>query len=140
MHRDRIYFLVKDPHWTFIWWDITPETLNDIRAHMDGQMPPLILRVHEYDVFDTTRVHYTFDVPITGDTNHWYLNIWQADRKYLVNIGFKAPFPSTNTGDAPQEALFCVIARSNTIYLPPDGPSDSTEVQWSTLDLRGQIA
>jgi hypothetical protein len=138
MHKDRIYFIVKDPHWTFIWWDITPETLNDIQAHIEGQMPPWILRVSEYDVFNTGRVHYTFDVPIVGDTNHWYLNIWQADRKYHVDIGFKSHLPSTATCDTPQGALFCVIARSNTIHLPPDGPSDSAEVQWSTLDLQDE--
>jgi hypothetical protein len=136
MHTDRIYFLAKDPHWTFIWWDITPETQNSIRAHTDGQMLPLILRVSEYDVFDSARVRYTFDVPIVGDTDHWYLNIWQADRKYHVDIGFKALLPSTDMCSAPQEALFCILARSNTIHLPPDGPSASTEVQWSTLDLR----
>jgi hypothetical protein len=137
MHKDRIYFLVKDPHWTFIWWDITPETLSDIQALMDGQIPPLILRVSEYDGLDSARVHYTFDVPIVGDTDHWYLNIWQANRKYHVDIGFKALLPSIESYSAARDALFCIIARSNTIHLPPDGPSDSTEVQWSTLDLQG---
>ena len=136
MHTDRIYFLVKDPHWTLIWWEITPETRNNLRAMMDGQMPPLILRVSEYDVVDTTRVHYTFDVPIVGDTNHWYLEIWQANRKYHVDIGFTVQPVSADTGSVPGEALFCIIARSNTIHLPPDGPSDSAAVRWSTLDLR----
>jgi hypothetical protein len=139
MHKDRIYFLVKDPHWTFIWWEITPETLSAIQAQTDGQLSPLILRVSEYDVFDDNRVHSTFDIPIVGETDHWYLNIWQSNRKYSVDIGFTVEVPSPNTGaqPMPKETLLCVLARSNIIHLPPDGPSGSDEGPWSTLDLQG---
>lgn len=122
LNRDRVYFLAKDPHWTFIWWCIAPETLERTRAQQKSR---LTLRVHDITdiIFDGGNSHYFFDVEVIGDTDHWYLNIWTSNRDYCVEVGLKA-------GEA-----FCPMARSNTLCLPPDRPSDCVEERWSTLDI-----
>ncbi len=114
--RSRAYFLVKDPHWTFIWWSINPK----------GEKGTPTLRVHDvtHIIFDGYNSHCYFDVEATGDTDHWYLPIAVSNRNYLVDVGFKD-----------DNGHFSTTARTNTIYLPRDCPSESTQVTWKRIEI-----
>jgi hypothetical protein len=107
--RDRVYFLAKDPHWTFVCWE-----LSDRR---DGQ---LVLRVDDVD--DRAA---SFDVEVTGDTDHWYLRLRAAGRTYRVRLGVRS-----SSGELQ------VLAESNALPLPPEGPSALQDESWSTVPIR----
>lgn len=125
--RDRVYFLVKDPHWTWIWWQVTPETIDKTKALIgegaaQAQFTLRILDVTDI-IFDGKNSHRFFDVEVHFFTDHWYLRIGESDRNYCVQVGFKV------------EGQFYPMVRSNTLSLPRDHPSDSTEEQWSKIEI-----
>lgn len=106
--RDRVYFLPKDPHWTFVWWE-----LSELR---EGQ---LTLRVVADDA------PTAFEVPITGSTDHWYLHLPVSGRTYRVHLGFRSA-----------DGGFHAVAGSNPVSLPPEGPSWRRDESWSTVPIR----
>jgi len=127
MKKDRVYFLAKDPHWTFIWWDIAPETIDKLKTEqgLDLSTARLTLRVHDVTdiIFDGGNSHFFFDIDVIGNTDHWYLDIWTCNRNYCVEVGLK------------QAGWFHPIVRSNTVALPSDHPSGAWEERWSTLEI-----
>jgi hypothetical protein len=114
--KNRIYFLAKDPHWAFIWWEIGEKIPR-------GQ---LTLRIHDvtHIIFDGKNSHRFFDIEVIGETDHWYPNLPVSNRNYCVDLGIKD-----------ERGNFYLITRSNTICLPRDCPSDSTDEHWGTIDI-----
>ena len=94
-------------------------------------MRGLLCRV--YDVtdltFDAWPSHHFFDIDVSGPTDHWYLNIWECDRRYCVEVGLK-----TEAGD------FQALARSNMLDLPRDRPSACIDEVWRTMQFDGTEA
>jgi uncharacterized protein len=111
----RAYFLVKDPHWTLVWWHL-PATALRILAPSE----PLYLRVHDVtDIsFDGRNSHSYFDLDVGRATDHWYLYLAVANRVYCAEVGRK-----TENG-------FLSLVRSNAAFLPADGPSARTDETW----------
>jgi hypothetical protein len=125
--RDRVYFLLKDPHWTWIWWQVTPETIDKTKTLIgegaaQAQFTLRILDVTDI-IFDGKNSHRSFDVEVHFFTDHWYLRIDESNRNYCVEVGFKVG------------SQFYPMVRSNTLGLPRDHPSDSTEEQWSRIEI-----
>ena len=120
IEKNRIYFLVKDPHWTFIWWEMTKEMQKQMKKAQ------LTLRIHDitHIIFDGNNSHSYLDVEVIGETDHWYLHIPVSNRNYCVELGLKE-----------KDGTFYLITRSNTIYLPRDYPSVFSPGEWSTIDL-----
>jgi hypothetical protein len=108
----RAYFLVKDPHWTFVWWSLPGTVL--------GADEPLYLRLHDVTdiLFDGTNSHSHFDINVGGITDHWYLRLEVPNRVYCAEVGRKA-------GD-----VFVPLVRSNAAVLPPEGPAPQTGETW----------
>ncbi len=106
--RDRVYFLAKDPHWAFVWWELS--------GSQEGQ---LTLRV----VADDAPI--LFDVPVTGSTDHWYLHLPVSGRTYRVYLGFRSADGELHT-----------VAGSKPLSLPPDGASGRRDESWSTVPMR----
>jgi hypothetical protein len=118
--KDRIYFLMKDPHWTFIWWEISERTLEASSARGAKR----ILRVYDVTdiIFDGRNSHHFFDTEVTGETDHWYLYVPTSNRNYCVEFGI-----SWDGGE------FHSLVRSNTLSLPRDTLSECTDESWSTI-------
>jgi hypothetical protein len=110
--RDRVYFLAKDPHWTLVCWELAEPR--------DGQ---LVLRI--FDVADPDDPDTAFDVEVTGDTDHWYLRLPVSGRTWQVRLGTRSPSGELH-----------VLADSNPLSLPPEGPSDRRDESWSTVPIR----
>lgn len=112
--KDSVFFLVKDPHWTFVWWEVSQDTLRKISEDlgMVAREAQLFLRIHDVTdiIFDGNNAHSWFDVEITGQTDHWYLHVPVAGRNYCAELVFKA------------RDRLAIAARSNTACLPKDGP------------------
>jgi hypothetical protein len=105
---DRMYFLAKDPHWTFVGWELA--------APPDGQ---LVLRV--CDMTDGS----AFDVEVTGSTDHWYLRLPASGRTYQVRLASRSASGELRP-----------IAVSNPLRLPPEGPAGRHDESWSTVPIR----
>lgn len=108
--RDRVYFLPKDPHWTLVWWELSEASLER------GQ---LVLRVTADDA------PIAFDVPVTVPTDHWYLHLPASGHTYRVSLAFPGSGGELH-----------VVAGSNPLRLPPEGPADHGEEIWSTVPIR----
>lgn len=109
-----VLFLVKDPHWTFLWWELSEARLQDVSERLGGPVieAQFCLRIHDVTdiIFDGHNSHSSFDVEVVGATDHWYLHVPVAGRNYCAELGLKS-------GEQ-----FVVAARSNTAWLPQDGP------------------
>lgn len=124
--RDRLYFLPKDPHWTFLWWELSPEIFYCSGQAMgsDPRKAPLCLRIHDVTdiLFDGHNSHNYFDVIVTG-ADHWYLHLPYANRVYCAEIGFRS-----------EDGRYFPAVRSNTLFAPRAGPSERTDELWSTIE------
>ena len=126
--NDRIYFLLKDPHWAFIWWQVDWRIAAH-HARERGLLPSprcAAVRVHDVTdiIFNGENSHGYVELTESIDrTDHWYFNIQSAHRNYCAEIGIKG------------EQRWFPIARSNTLFVPRDRPSSSREQTWSAIEI-----
>lgn len=127
-----LYFLAKDPHWTFLWWSVSAETLEQKRLQTIGSRDggDLVIRVH-----DVTGLRWYvdkgvkdslgfFDVLVTGNTDHWYLHIEKSERCYCVELGLSLA------------GVFVQLLTSNRLTLPPD---DMDRETWSEIRMGNRL-
>lgn len=122
--NDRIYFLLKDPHWAFIWWQVAWPNVTQPDLERSLNLRCAALRVHDVTdiIFDGENSHGYIELTDGIDrTDHWYFNIPSAGRNYCAEVGIK------------REWRWFPIARSNTLFVPRDGPSASSVQNWSTI-------
>nr|WP_244901921.1 DUF4912 domain-containing protein [Phormidium tenue] len=128
--ESRIVLMPRDPQWAYAYWD-TPHTHKEELRRQGGEH--LALRL--YDVtginLDDQAPHSLQQVSCDEMAREWYMQIPVSDRDYQVEIGYL-------TGDG----RWLVLARSNTIRIPPVYPSDWTEEHFLTVtwdeNLRGK--
>ncbi|MEP0927775.1 DUF4912 domain-containing protein [Leptolyngbya sp. SLC-A1] len=128
--ESRIVLMPRDPQWAYAYWD-TPNARKEELRRQGGEQ--LALRL--YDVtgisLDNQAPHSLQQVGCDELAREWYMQIPVSDRDYQVEIGYL-------TGDG----RWLVLARSNTIRVPPVYPSDWTEEHFLTViwdeNLRGK--
>ncbi|MBD2110906.1 DUF4912 domain-containing protein [Nodosilinea sp. FACHB-141] len=128
--ESRIVLMPRDPQWAYAYWD-TPNSRKEELRRQGGEH--LALRL--YDVtginLDSQAPHSLQQVGCDELAREWYMQIPVSDRDYQVEIGYL-------TGDG----HWLVLARSNTIRVPPVYPSDWTEEHFLTViwdeNLRGK--
>src|SRR5215211_6436706 len=103
--RDRIYFVLKDPHWSFIWWQVNWAQISSPGAR--------VIRVHDVTdiIFDGHNSHHYVELNNIDATDHWYFQLPLPARNYCAEIGIK-----TDTD-------FSAVVRSNTLFVPRAEPS-----------------
>ncbi len=120
----------RDPQWAYAYWDTPNDHKEDLRRQ-GGER--LALRL-----YDVTNVDLANQAPHSMQqfdcdelAREWYLQIPVSDRDYQVEIGYLA-------GDG----RWLVLARSNTVRIPPVYPSDWSEDHFLTVtwdeSLRGK--
>jgi hypothetical protein len=124
---DRAWFLLKDPHWTLLWWNISEQT----RARLFGSFAisnrAYLLRVHDVTdiLFDGNNSHFFLEIEAAETSDHWYIRLPEAGRVYCAETGFRD-----------DQGRFVSAARSNALWMPPDAPDMShREPNWSCIDL-----
>lgn len=117
--QTRLVLLVRDPYWLFAYWEVTGEVLalaEDTVGRQAWLEARPVLRV--YDA--TSGSHY--DLAVDEGARNWHLNVGQPDRTWYAELG-----RITATG------RFVMLARSNTVHTPRDGPSDVVDRRWPPL-------
>ncbi|PSN76522.1 hypothetical protein C8B47_26845, partial [filamentous cyanobacterium CCP4] len=128
--ESRIVLMPRDPQWAYAYWD-TPHTHKEDLRYQGGEH--LALRL-----YDVTGINLDHQAPHSMQqfgcdemAREWYMQIPVSDRDYQVEIGYL-------TGDG----RWLVLARSNTVRIPPVYPSDWTEEHFLTVtweeNLRGK--
>jgi hypothetical protein len=118
---------VRDPWWLHTYWEVTAITWDGLHNYLGErfQHARVILRV--YDIshinFDGKNAHRYFDIEVGLGSNSWYIDQVAPGRSWCVDIGL-----CLASGE------FILIARSNTVYTPLEGPSWITDEEWMIPD------
>jgi len=122
---NKIVLMARDPYWCYAYWDISPEIMD--KAHSDAGSAGAMLTLRVYDItginFNGSNALKTVDISVTGEANNWYVNVWEAGKKYIVDLGLKK-----------HDGTFTLISRSNPVTTPKDTVSTVTDEEWMTVD------
>jgi hypothetical protein len=125
--KDKIVLMVRDPHWIHAYWEITEGKYNEVKNILGNAMNG---SKETLRVYDTSRQPWKyFDIQTSYGSKNWYINVPEANRSYLVDIGFLAP-----------DGRFIVMARSNAVTTPRDGMSEIIDEEWMTVDFNRMYA
>jgi uncharacterized protein len=121
---DKIVLMTRDPNWCYVYWDLSLG-LMESKAKNINEKYDLVLRVYDItDVdFNGSNSHKFIDIKVNGEAGNWYINVWEAGRSYIVDIGYK-----TLSGK------FILLARSNAVLAPSDDISGHTDEEWMIVD------
>ena len=123
--ENRIAAMVRDPDWIFVYWEITPETLERARREVEpeGGRREMSLRVYDVTgkIFDGKNANGWFDIDAVGRADNWYINTGAPGRSFCVEIGLLA-----------SGGRFHALARSDVVSTPPAGMSEETDERWMT--------
>jgi len=124
---NKIVLLVRDPYWCYAYWDLSGNLIENKKKEIKpgwGKYD-LILRIYDVTdiIFNGFNAHKYQDIKISMDSNNWYINIWEAGRSYIVDIGFKT-----------EDGHFILLARSNVVNTPRDRVSNITDEEWMVVD------
>jgi hypothetical protein len=121
----KITALVRDPHWLFVYWEISADRREEIarrcgRQTWEESRP--VLRI-----YDATNLYY-FDsrhfeeIAVNDYANNWYIHTGRPDRTFCIELG--------RVG---QGGSYIFLARSNFVSTPRDGISDVVDEEWLLL-------
>ena len=123
------YLLPKDPSWMFLFWEITPETINYVRNQYGSDTlaeARTIIRLHDVtgvEVFNGSNALKHYDMPVIFEARSWYINAPEAGHAYIADIGYLT-----------ENGLFILVTRSNMIALPPGKVSDIIDDKWMIVE------
>lgn len=123
------YLLPKDPAWMFLFWEITAETFDCVRAQYGQDIlnqSRTVIRLHDVTgvaYFDGTNSNVYYDMPVIFDAKSWYIRAPQAGRGYVADLGFVTP-----------DGRFILLTRSNMTTLPPGKVSDVVDDKWMSVE------
>ena len=121
--EDKIVIQARDPWWVHAYWEVQPSTVEKIKQNFGDDFigAKSVLRIYDvsYVVFNGNNAHRYFDIEITFEASNWYIDTGGPGRGWCIDIGFRL-----------RDGRFIMIARSNCITLPLDGPSWETDEEW----------
>ena len=123
------YLLPKDPAWMFLFWEITNDTFDYVRAQYGQDTlnnSRTIVRLYDItgvNYFDGNNANTYYDMPIMLDAKSWYIHAPQSGRSYIADIGFLTA-----------QGQFIMLTRTNVITLPPGKVSDIIDDQWMSVE------
>jgi len=126
--EDHIALMVRDPYWLHTYWEVTPETLDELRGKLgkDWQGHRRVLRVFTFEagtapseaVEGNGEDRYDIDLP--PEVVSWYVNVGRPEHTYRVAVGI-----------IDRRGTFHAIARSNAVITPRDQASHITDEEWA---------
>ncbi|OGS24619.1 MAG: hypothetical protein A3J70_15655, partial [Elusimicrobia bacterium RIFCSPHIGHO2_02_FULL_61_10] len=148
--------LPRDPNWMFIYWEITENSMKNLRRdHGDDVLKKGRQVIRVYDVSgaaDGGQPTKYFDIPVMFEAKSWYVNVQEGGRAYCCEVGLAMQDGSfiglvkTNTvsqeggrayccevGLAMQDGSFIGLVKTNTVSLPGGRVSDVTDEKWMAV-------
>lgn len=118
---------VRDPYWAHTYWEISKEKRTEVELKYSMSLDNVRRLLRVYDVtnikFNGTNANSYFDIEINSYANNWYINLGNPGRSFCVDLAVIAP-----------NGEFVVLARSNTVTSPLDGPSNITDEEWMIVE------
>lgn len=127
---DKIVLMVRDPFWLHAYWEVTENTIENIRqasGKNDIGRSNMVLRVKDITGTDINSPSSYYDINIPEGVTNWYINVASDNRNYCVEIGAKDP-----SGE------YYFITRSNSVTSPRSGVSDIIDEEWMYAGKSGQ--
>ncbi|SJZ36897.1 DUF4912 domain-containing protein [Selenihalanaerobacter shriftii] len=112
-HINKIVLKVKNPEWAYVYWEYTPDKLQEITyqaGYEETDEARLILRV--YDTTPKKEIDF-YDISITQEHDSWYISDLEPNHSYKVKLGI-----------LDDELQFNSMLKSNEIHTPPNDISD----------------
>jgi hypothetical protein len=121
---DRLVLLVRDPFWTYVWWELTEQRLQTGRGAL-GAHGELVLRFYDVSAleWDGRNHHGSFDIEVHDAAGNWYVELGKPGASYIAELGVRAA-----------DGRFVALVRSNTVTLPRDGMSSVVDEEWMVLE------
>ena len=118
--------LPRDPNWMFIYWEITENSMKNLRRdHGDDVLKKGRQVIRVYDVSgaaDGGQPTKYFDIPVMFEAKSWYVNVQEGGRAYCCEVGL-----------AMQDGSFIGLVKTNTVSLPGGRVSDVTDEKWMAV-------
>lgn len=125
--KDIIVAQVRDPWWLYAYWEVRDATYQRLKGELGGFFDSAKKALRVYDVsyinFNGSNAHRLFDIEVAHDANSWYIDTGGPGRSWCVDLGLKL-----------SDGRFIVIARSNIVMTPLEGPSWITDEEWMVPD------
>jgi len=127
---DKIVVLPRDPHWVFVYWDLSGEKLKKISGEFlpgKQETSKLVLRVitvaGKREKISSNAVIKDAEVPSVARS--WYLNLDDNRKKYILELGVKA-----------RDGKFVVLLVSKPFTLPVGKIADAEGKEWMSVSER----
>jgi hypothetical protein len=121
--QDKIVLQVRDQRWIHAYWEVTWNTIDRLKERLGNTFFSAKWALRVYDVthiiFDGKNAHNFLDIDITSVVNNWYIDTNGPGRSWCVDLGLKLA-----------NGEFITIVRSNTVFMPLEGPSSVTDEEW----------
>jgi hypothetical protein len=89
----RVVLLPVDPYLLHVYWEITLVELRKAKHRLgdDYGRSQAVLRCYDVTniIFDGTNAHSSFNVDIDLQAKNWYVSLWNPEKSYLVELGFR---------------------------------------------------
>ena len=123
---DRMIVMVRDPFWLHVYWEVTRQSVDRVRAamaeHWHGAKP--VLQLIEVDGGSTTSTaeRVVRQIEIHGGVKTWYIDVVDPPKSYRGLLGYAAA-----------DGKFHPMVRSNVVTTPKLGTSDEIDGNWSGI-------
>jgi len=124
--QNRIRLLVRDPEWIFAYWDVKPESLEQLAKSLGERalaLSRLTLRVVDPVSGGSS------DILLPPGARWWYVRTDAARRTYRAELGITLP-----------SGQFRKLAESNTVVTPRVGPSPERARRRMSYRAAGELA
>jgi hypothetical protein len=124
--QNRVRLLVRDPEWIFAYWDVKPESLEELAKSIGARalaLSRLTLRVVDPVSGGSS------DILLPPGARWWYVRTDAARRSYRAELGVTLP-----------SGQFRKLAESNTVVTPRVGPSPERARRRMSYRAAGELA
>lgn len=120
--------LVKDPHWIYAYWEITPTAVRQFESlYGPGSWELSQPLLHVYDLTElghaATAEQPFLEIPLTGHATNWYIRVGRPRHTFKLKLGRRLP-----------NNVFVPLVTSNIVTTPGDSISDVIDPLWPPLE------
>lgn len=126
--RSRVVAMAVDPYHVHVYWEVTDGDVLHATEQLRraGQAKaPWVLRFCDFTgAKGGNAAHGHFDIPIQLGARSWYVDLWEGNKTYVVELG------------AGGGSRFVAVCRSPRLYVPPAEPLPAPAmVAWQAVGV-----